>query len=140
VWLGPAISKMKFEVGEVVKEIFLKNAKNKNLVTNSFKKINKDNAFNKSSKQNFKLTETNNKFFSDKNNIDFNFLEKANNIEISETKYLADIYSLAKDRLYYLDINPEQIFSHLYCTASHTDNFYSYRRDKTTSRMASIIW
>lgn len=59
----------------------------------------------------------------------------------SEQKYLADLYLLAKDRLLSLNIPEAQIhYSYDNCTYSNEDKFHSYRRDKTTKRMASLIW
>lgn len=55
----------------------------------------------------------------------------------SGDKYLADIIGLAKLRLSLLGINP--IYSADICTVSDTD-YFSYRRDKVTGRMASLIW
>jgi len=55
----------------------------------------------------------------------------------SGNKYLADIIGLAKLRLSLLGINP--IYSADICTVSDTD-YFSYRRDKVTGRMASLIW
>lgn len=52
-------------------------------------------------------------------------------------KYLADIYHLARLRLQaagVVDISGGGL-----CTVGDT-RFYSYRRDKTTGRMASLIW
>ncbi|MGY2499051.1 laccase domain-containing protein, partial [Klebsiella pneumoniae] len=54
----------------------------------------------------------------------------------SGNKYLADIIGLAKLRLSLLGINP--IYSADICTVSDTD-YFSYRRDKVTGRMASLI-
>jgi YfiH family protein len=53
-------------------------------------------------------------------------------------KYLADLYALARDRLASLGI--EQIDGGNFCTFSDQDHFFSYRRDKTTGRFASLIW
>ncbi|WP_300477877.1 peptidoglycan editing factor PgeF [Shewanella sp.] len=52
-------------------------------------------------------------------------------------KYLADIIGLAKLRLSLLGI--KHIYSADICTVSDT-NYFSYRRDKVTGRMASLIW
>ena len=60
-----------------------------------------------------------------------------------KTYYRADIYRLAKRRLYNIGI--ESIFGGDYCTVSSTDEdkrkqFYSYRRDGETGRIANLIW
>ncbi|MDH0449747.1 peptidoglycan editing factor PgeF [Shewanella sp. GD04112] len=52
-------------------------------------------------------------------------------------KYLADIIGLAKLRLKQLGIT--QVYSADICTVSSSD-YFSYRRDKVTGRMASLIW
>ena len=55
-----------------------------------------------------------------------------------EGKYLADIYALAKRKLNACGI--EQISGGGMCTVTDTQNFYSYRRDQQTGRMASFIY
>lgn len=52
--------------------------------------------------------------------------------------WLLDIYYLAKLRLMRLGI--KQIFGGGYCTYRESDRFYSFRRDKITGRMATLIW
>jgi len=53
-------------------------------------------------------------------------------------KYLADIYQLAHIRLQQYGI--ENISGGNYCTYSDQENFFSYRREGKTGRMASLIW
>lgn len=91
VYLAPAISQRVFEVGEEVREIFLKYDSN---AAKAF-------------------------------------------IPHGE-KWLADLYLLATQRLNALDVS--QIFGGKFCTFSQPELFYSYRRDKHTGRMASLIW
>jgi polyphenol oxidase len=53
-------------------------------------------------------------------------------------KWLADLYRLAELRLHALGV--ERVFGGGFCTFSETQRFYSYRREKETGRMASLIW
>lgn len=55
-----------------------------------------------------------------------------------EQKYLADLYLIAKQRLYAKGI--VNVFGGDYCTYTEQDKFFSYRRENTTGRMASMIW
>ena len=52
--------------------------------------------------------------------------------------FYADIYALARAELHSLGVNA--IYGGNYCTYADTERFYSYRRDKVTGRMASLIW
>jgi len=53
-------------------------------------------------------------------------------------KYLADIYLLARQQLAHLGV--VNIFGGEHCTVSDKSQFFSYRRDGETGRMASLIW
>jgi purine-nucleoside/S-methyl-5'-thioadenosine phosphorylase / adenosine deaminase len=52
-------------------------------------------------------------------------------------KYLADLYELARRRLESAGVT--EIHGGGFCTASE-ERFFSYRRDRITGRMASLVW
>ncbi|KPJ68009.1 MAG: hypothetical protein AMJ43_00910 [Coxiella sp. DG_40] len=56
----------------------------------------------------------------------------------NESKWLADIYILAKQRL--VACNIINIYDNKLCTFTDKQCFFSYRRDGETGRMASLIW
>jgi YfiH family protein len=53
-------------------------------------------------------------------------------------KYLADLYALARQRLNAVGVHA--VFGGGRCTFSETERFYSFRRDRTTGRMAALVW
>ena len=53
-------------------------------------------------------------------------------------KYLADIYQIATQRLNNLGV--KQIYGGDRCTFTDKDQFFSFRRDGATGRMATLIW
>lgn len=53
-------------------------------------------------------------------------------------KWLADLYALARERLKKTGV--PRIHGGDLCTYRDPARFYSYRRDKTTGRMAALIW
>ena len=61
---------------------------------------------------------------------------------ISDQKWLADIYALAKMRLNLCGVSQIYggIISDEYCTFANEVDYFSYRRDGITGRMASLIW
>lgn len=91
-WLGPAIGPQAFEVGEEVRDIFVR-----------------------------EFPETAAAF-----------------VPGQPGKWLADIYALARLRLARAGVH--QVYGGGFCTYTDAERFYSYRRDKATGRMASLIW
>ena len=57
---------------------------------------------------------------------------------VSEEHWLFDIYHMAKLRLNKIGV--KQIYGGDRCTLSEEEQFFSYRRDDVTGRMASLIW
>ncbi len=53
-------------------------------------------------------------------------------------KWLADIYTIARKRLNNLGVT--QIYGGGLCTYSDKEQFFSFRRDGDTGRMATLIW
>lgn len=58
--------------------------------------------------------------------------------EVGQGKWLADIYQLARLRLQALGL--KNISGGGCCTYTDDDRFYSFRRNPTCGRMASLIW
>jgi YfiH family protein len=59
-------------------------------------------------------------------------------IETSKAQYLCDIYRLARNELKTAGV--KQVTGGDFCTYSEHKRFYSYRRNRVTGRMASLIW
>jgi YfiH family protein len=55
-------------------------------------------------------------------------------------KYLADIYALARLRLELAGVAPQHVHGGTHCTVTEAERFFSYRRERTTGRMAAMIW
>jgi YfiH family protein len=91
-WLGPAIGPQAFEVGEEVREAFVRD-----------------------------LPATSAAFVPGK-----------------PGKWLADIYQLARLRLARAGV--QEVYGGGLCTYTDAERFYSFRRDRNTGRMASLIW
>ncbi len=53
-------------------------------------------------------------------------------------RWMADLYLLARQRLAAVGVTA--VYGGGLCTYSDAARFYSYRRDRTTGRMASLIW
>jgi polyphenol oxidase len=53
-------------------------------------------------------------------------------------RWLCDLYELARHRLEQAGVR--EITGGGYCTYSEPERFFSYRRDKVTGRMASLVW
>lgn len=53
-------------------------------------------------------------------------------------KFLGDLYQIARQRLNRLGIRT--ITGGDFCTYQETDRFFSYRRERQTGRMATLIW
>lgn len=70
------------------------------------------------------------------------FLERdqgaAENFRPAGSRWLADIYALARARLRHCGV--EAVYGGAWCTFSDEARFFSYRRDGVTGRMASLIW
>jgi len=58
--------------------------------------------------------------------------------EVDEHHYLADLYALARMRL--IQNGVKRIYGGEHCTYNEANQFYSYRREPITGRMASLIW
>jgi YfiH family protein len=56
----------------------------------------------------------------------------------SDGHWLANLYLLARQRLAEQGIN--NVYGGNFCTYTDIDRFYSFRRNKITGRMASLIW
>lgn len=58
--------------------------------------------------------------------------------QVDDTHHLADLYALARMTL--LQCGVKKIYGGEHCTYNQFNQFYSYRREPITGRMASLIW
>lgn len=58
--------------------------------------------------------------------------------QVDRTHYLADLYALARMTLLHCGV--KRMYGGEHCTYNQPNQFYSYRRDAVTGRMASLIW
>ncbi|PCI69508.1 MAG: multi-copper polyphenol oxidoreductase [Piscirickettsiaceae bacterium] len=58
--------------------------------------------------------------------------------QIDEAHYMADLYALARMTLLHNGV--KKMYGGEHCTYNQPDQFYSYRRQPITGRMASLIW
>ncbi|NOZ51647.1 MAG: peptidoglycan editing factor PgeF [Gammaproteobacteria bacterium] len=70
--------------------------------------------------------------------IQFNQCAKTAFVPLTGNKWLANMYLLAQQCLNRLGI--EQVHGGEFCTVTQYQQYYSYRRDGNTGRMASLIW
>ena len=65
-------------------------------------------------------------------------IEAAFRSGLTEDKYLADLYALARAELAACGVTA--VYGGEHCTFSQIEQFYSYRRDIKTGRNAALIW
>lgn len=70
--------------------------------------------------------------------VDKNAINKSAFTVTKKNHYLCDIYQLARIELQSIGI--DRVSGGDYCTYIDDRRFYSYRRQQTTGRMASLIW
>ena len=59
-------------------------------------------------------------------------------VALKPGKWLCDLYMLARQRL--ANAGVTKVHGGTFCTFTEVDRFYSYRRDRQTGRMATLIW
>jgi len=59
---------------------------------------------------------------------------------LNSGKWLADIYQLARIRLMSAGVDANRIYGGEHCTYTNDEQFYSYRRDGVTGRIATVIY
>ncbi|MFV1921345.1 MAG: peptidoglycan editing factor PgeF [Methylotenera sp.] len=55
-----------------------------------------------------------------------------------DEKWLGDLYLIAKQRLHNLGV--KEVYGQVLCTYTNENQFFSFRRDGNTGRMATMIW
>jgi len=70
--------------------------------------------------------------------VDKNAINQSAFVAVKKGHYLCDIYQLARYELQALGVC--QITGGEHCTYSEGDQFYSYRKQQNTGRMANLIW
>ena len=116
VWLGPAIGPQAFEVGEEVRQAFMAH----------------DPAAAKAFAPSPALRTQHSGLGTQDSGL------STQDSGLSTQKWLADIFLLARQRLALLGV--KRVFGGGLCTYTDAERFYSYRRDRATGRMASLIW
>jgi YfiH family protein len=111
-YLGPAISQGAFEVGEDVRQAFL------SLPHDQLKR----------GRQYFKAGRL----------LDIGSGMDSPAINKNNQKWMADLYGIAKDMLNNMGVS--DIYGGERCTYTEADDFFSYRRDGLSGRMANLIW
>ncbi len=109
-YLGPAIGADVFEVGEEVRDMFISKQPESSVFF-----VKKDLSAQQSASG-----------------------YEGENVISSNQKYLADLQGLARFRLNLAGVT--EVYQADICTFKNPDDYFSYRRDKVTGRMASLIW
>lgn len=74
--------------------------------------------------------------FHDTNNDLYNYFSESNN----KNKYFADLAGIAQHQLLNMAKNNIQITQSNRCTYTDEENYYSYRRQGSTGRIATLAW
>ena len=110
VWLGPAIGRDAFAVGSEVRQAFIE-----------------------------RMGETASRCFTESHLDQASAIESSNHTSRGlNAKWRCDLYSLA--RLQLRDAGVASIAGGDRCTYTESDDFFSYRRDGQTGRMATVVW
>ncbi len=117
VWLGPAIGPAAFEVGDEVRQAFM--AHDPDAAKAFVPCVGRALARHVGLKADLQGC-------------------SAGDAELGVQKWLADIYLLARQRLALLGV--KRVYGGGLCTFTDAQKFYSYRRDRATGRMATLIW